>query len=113
MLQNHTQVPAHAEQNDLRLKMTPFERTMLVHEGNSSPVLEQKQSLPESWHFCNRTGKSDLACIVSRTWLGPKTYLYFVMVIAATLMLVKRQDSGSPSTLVKLAGLRWNSGEAK
>ncbi len=44
--QRIAQVPAHAEQNDLRLKMTPFERTLLVHEGNSSPVLDEKQSLP-------------------------------------------------------------------
>jgi hypothetical protein len=33
-------VPAHAEQNDFRLKMTPFERGGSVHDAGSSPFLE-------------------------------------------------------------------------
>jgi len=40
------QVPAHAEQDDLGFEMTPFERAWIAHEGNSSVVLEIKQSLP-------------------------------------------------------------------
>jgi len=40
------QVPAYAQQNDLGFKVTPFERVRLVHEKNSSVVLEEKPSLP-------------------------------------------------------------------
>jgi hypothetical protein len=34
------QVPAHTQQNDFGLEMTPFERALIAHEGNSSAVLE-------------------------------------------------------------------------
>jgi hypothetical protein len=49
------QLPAHAEQNDLGFKMTPFAWAWIAHEGNSSIVLEIKQSLPEHPRFCNTT----------------------------------------------------------
>jgi hypothetical protein len=49
------QVPADTQQNDLGLKMTPFERTRIAHARNSSAVLEIKQSLPERQYVCNRT----------------------------------------------------------
>ena len=38
-----SQVPAHAQQNDLRFKMTPFERILVAHEGNSSAVFEYRR----------------------------------------------------------------------
>jgi hypothetical protein len=34
-------VPAYAEQNDLGFEMTPFERVLIVHEGNSSAFLNR------------------------------------------------------------------------
>ncbi len=34
------QIPAHTQQDDLSLEMTPLERTLLLHEGNSSACLE-------------------------------------------------------------------------
>src|SRR6266496_3018711 len=36
------QIPADAQQNDLRLKMTPFERTWVAHNG--TPLVFSKQS---------------------------------------------------------------------
>jgi hypothetical protein len=36
-------------------RVTPCERTLLIHEGNSFRVLEEMQSLPERHLFCNTT----------------------------------------------------------
>src|SRR5512135_705885 len=38
------QVPAHAQQNKFRLKMTPFEWTRMTHDGNSPALLTQSKS---------------------------------------------------------------------
>src|SRR6266487_207724 len=38
--QRVAQVPPYAQQNDLGFEMTPLERTLIAHEGNSSPGLE-------------------------------------------------------------------------
>src|SRR5438874_1890868 len=46
--------------------MTPFERTRVLHEGNSFFVLEEKPSLPEYPLFCNTT--HGVAALARRTW---------------------------------------------
>src|SRR6266446_7051037 len=49
------QVPPDTQENDLSFEVTPFERVLLVHENNSSEVLEEKLSLPHHRPFCNTT----------------------------------------------------------
>jgi hypothetical protein len=40
--------------------MTPFERVLLVHEGNSFALFEEQQSLPHHQPFCNTTTLGEL-----------------------------------------------------
>jgi hypothetical protein len=41
--QGVAQIPTHAEENNLGFKVTPFQRILLIHEGNSSAVLEYRR----------------------------------------------------------------------
>src|SRR6266487_6091117 len=46
-----SKVPAYTEQNDVGFVMTPFERVLLVHEGNSSSASIQEAELTTSPPF--------------------------------------------------------------
>jgi hypothetical protein len=54
-------VPAHAEQNDVGFEMTPFERVLIVHEGNSSVFLNRSRA----YHITSFLQQNQLASVVS------------------------------------------------
>jgi hypothetical protein len=41
------------QENAVGVEVAPFERMLVVHEGNSSVLLDEEQSLPCHRHFCN------------------------------------------------------------
>ena len=60
----HPQVPAHTQQNNFRLKMTPFEWTRMTHDGNSSAQLGAELTTPPAFlqHNPKNGSGGDPAC---------------------------------------------------
>jgi hypothetical protein len=74
------QIPAHTQQNDLGLKMTPFERTRMAHAGNSSAVLEYSRVYQSTGMFATEPLQKRLDFCAQLAPSGRHdSYLFFVL----------------------------------
>src|SRR5260370_42630445 len=68
------QIPAHAQQNDLGLEMTPFEQLRMVHKKAS--LLKINPSLPYRRRFCNTALNHSSSLISFHTPLNESYYIH-------------------------------------